>query len=149
VRPDACAFPISPLLHRAGPPRAEKDYSVRIQHADSELSMVSALSPVARAVRGLLRSRKTREQRESAAQHARSRKAEAASRMRLEPLEPRVLMAADPVVVMGSIDAPGQTNTYSFTLDTATHLVFDSLTTIRTFAGRSPGRTARRSPIAA
>ncbi len=51
-----------------------------------------------------------------------------AKRVRFEPLEPRVLMSADPIPVSGTLNTPGQVDHYSFTLTTATHLVFDSLT---------------------
>ena len=62
------------------------------EHAAKRVSVLAglSLSPVAKAVRGLLRSRDNREQREAAAQHTRMTKARAASRMRIEPLEPRV-----------------------------------------------------------
>ena len=37
------------------------------------------------------------------------------SRVKFETFEPRVLMAADPVLVTGAIDSPGETDRYTFT----------------------------------
>ncbi|HLF95978.1 MAG TPA: CARDB domain-containing protein, partial [Methylococcaceae bacterium] len=51
--------------------------------------------------------------------------------MRFEALEPRVLLSADvnpAPAITGSIDVPGETDQYGFTLDQNTRVVFDSLT---------------------
>ncbi|MFN0039088.1 MAG: LEPR-XLL domain-containing protein, partial [Burkholderiales bacterium] len=47
-----------------------------------------------------------------------------------EALEPRLLLAGDPVVplVSGSIDVPGETDRYTFTVKDDIRVVFDSLT---------------------
>ena len=50
------------------------------------------------------------------------------SRFEFETLEPRVLMSADLLPVHGSIDVPGQINTYQFNLATAEQVYFDSQT---------------------
>jgi hypothetical protein len=77
------------------------------------------LSPIADAVRSLIRDR-------PAAPAPRApRKRAAAKRVRFEPIEPRLLMDADPIV--GAIDSPGEEDRYGFTLETDTQLVFDSL----------------------
>ncbi|MFC5303075.1 beta strand repeat-containing protein, partial [Azospira restricta] len=48
--------------------------------------------------------------------------------IRFEPMEPRVLLSADPVVaVSGAISTPGETNQYNFTIASDTKVVFDSL----------------------
>ncbi len=49
-------------------------------------------------------------------------------RIEFETLEPRVLMSADLLPVHGSIDVPGQANSYNFTLASAEQVYFDSLT---------------------
>jgi hypothetical protein len=48
----------------------------------------------------------------------------------IEALEPRVLLAADPVMprVDGHIDVPGEVDRYSFSLKNDVRIVFDSLT---------------------
>src|SRR4051794_34886630 len=55
----------------------------------------------------------------------------AAKAIRVEALEPRVLLSADinpAQTVTGSIDAPGETDQFNFTLSTDAKVVFDSLT---------------------
>lgn len=55
----------------------------------------------------------------------------ARSYARFETLEPRVLLSADinpAQPISGAIDAPGETDTYAFTLTNDTKIVFDSLT---------------------
>ncbi|HVY21936.1 MAG TPA: LEPR-XLL domain-containing protein, partial [Steroidobacteraceae bacterium] len=83
----------------------------------------SSPSTVAAAIRSLLRSGQVRQQ-----QRHNKVKPAPARRVHFESLEPRVLMSANPVLVTGSLDAPGETDTYTFTLDTNSHIVFDSLT---------------------
>ena len=57
-----------------------------------------------------------------------------ASRLLFEALEPRVLLAADPLPafvvaqVNGSIDAPGEADRYVVNIDSGTRILFDSLT---------------------
>ncbi|MFO1403439.1 MAG: CARDB domain-containing protein [Azonexus sp.] len=55
--------------------------------------------------------------------------ASAPSAIRFEPMEARVLLAADPVLaVTGAISTPGETDHYTFTVASDTKVVFDSLT---------------------
>ena len=49
-------------------------------------------------------------------------------RLDVETLEPRVLLSADLLPIHGSIDVPGQTNRYTFTLTDSKQLYFDSET---------------------
>jgi hypothetical protein len=51
-------------------------------------------------------------------------------KLSFEALESRILMSGDlnPVAVTGSIDVPGETDRYAFTLDADTKVVFDSQT---------------------
>lgn len=51
------------------------------------------------------------------------------SAVKFETIEPRILMSGDPVVaVNASIDVPGETDQFGFTLTQNTRIVFDSLT---------------------
>src|SRR6266571_1532798 len=55
----------------------------------------------------------------------------AGSPIRFEPLEPRVLLSADinpAQTITGSIDVPGETDQYGFTLPQNARIVFDSVT---------------------
>ena len=49
-------------------------------------------------------------------------------RFEFETFEPRILMSAALLPVHGSIDVPGQTNQYTFSLTSATQIYFDSQT---------------------
>ncbi|MDH5351504.1 MAG: LEPR-XLL domain-containing protein, partial [Betaproteobacteria bacterium] len=55
---------------------------------------------------------------------SRSRRARQRRAMRLETLEPRLLLSAD---VAGTLDIPGETDRYTFSLDRDTQLYFDAL----------------------
>ena len=74
-------------------------------------------SPIAAGLRSLLSPRATPAAPRSLREH-----------LRFEPLEPRLLLNADPVLVTGAIDSPGESDRYSFTLDGDTRIAFDSLT---------------------
>src|SRR5688572_2260967 len=49
-------------------------------------------------------------------------------RMLLETLEPRILLSADLNPIDGSIDVPGETDRYAFSLTQPRRIYFDSLT---------------------
>src|SRR5580698_1757919 len=49
-------------------------------------------------------------------------------RFEFETFEPRILMSAALLPVHGSIEVPGQTNQYTFSLANATQIYFDSQT---------------------
>src|SRR4051794_39740479 len=49
-------------------------------------------------------------------------------RLDVETLEPRILLSADLLPIHGSIDVPGQTNQYTFSLTDTKQIYFDSET---------------------
>lgn len=51
-----------------------------------------------------------------------------ANRLAIETLEPRLLLAADAPPITGSIDVPGETDSFQFTLTQPKKIYFDSLT---------------------
>lgn len=51
-----------------------------------------------------------------------------ANRLHFEAVEPRLLLAADVPPVMGTIEVPGETDRFAFTLTEPKKVVFDSLT---------------------
>ena len=75
------------------------------------------LSGIAAGLRSLLSPRATPAAPRSLREH-----------LRFEPLEPRLLLNADPVLVSGAIDSPGESDRYSFALDGETRIAFDTLT---------------------
>ncbi|HSC17144.1 MAG TPA: LEPR-XLL domain-containing protein, partial [Gammaproteobacteria bacterium] len=84
-----------------------------------DLRKALRLSPLAAGLRSLLHGRTA---------PLRAPRRAPARRMRFEPIEPRLLLDADPVLVTGAIDSPGESDTYSFTLDSDSRIAFDSLT---------------------
>jgi hypothetical protein len=91
-----------------------------------DLASTFTASPVARAIRSLCASG-------AGAQPAQKERPAAshrvpASKVRFESFEPRVLKAADPVLITGALDSPGETDRYTFTLTADSQVVFDSLT---------------------
>src|SRR5687768_8860065 len=80
-------------------------------------------SPIARAIRSLCASGSGAKPAAKVGSHR-----PPPSRVRFESFEPRVLMAADPVLITGALDSPGETDRYNFTLDVNSQVVFDSLT---------------------
>src|ERR1700736_1075461 len=62
------------------------------------------------------------------AKRKRTSEAPLSQRFEFESLEPRILMSAALLPVHGSIDVPGQTNRYTFSLTDAAQIYFDSQT---------------------
>lgn len=79
-----------------------------------------ALTALAGAIRSLLNARRYLSRTSTAP----------GTKLRLETLEPRVLMDANPaaLTITGAIDVPGEQDRYEFTLSEKTRVVFDSLT---------------------
>ncbi len=87
------------------------------------------LTPLVRALREVFR--QASHWKPARHSHRPHRDSVPANSIRFEPLEPRVLLSADinpAQTITGSIDVPGETDQYGFTLPQNARIVFDSVT---------------------